>query len=145
MALSFAMTATFANTPQFKDYPAKVYTGPAAKLKLNNEFAKTFKTRFSSALNQKPTFAGEYVLVSWGCGAGCVVDAFVNKRTGEVVEDSFGGDGEETIEASRLNSKLLVTKETIVDGDYNPIGERVKHYTIENSKFKLIKLVPLKK
>ncbi|WP_429168181.1 hypothetical protein [Aeromonas rivipollensis] len=59
--------------PRKEDYPAPaVYKGKPAKLSLDSELARTFRTRLTAALSQKPVYAGEYVLTGWGCGSsGC--------------------------------------------------------------------------
>lgn len=52
--------------PRTKDYPAPpVYKGKPAKLSLDSELARTFRTRLTAALSQKPVYAGEYVLTGW--------------------------------------------------------------------------------
>lgn len=131
---------SFAKTPQFNDYPVKAYNGKPAKILLNNEKAKTYKTRLSSALSQKPVFAGEYVLVSWGCGMGCESHHFVNKRTGQVVEKGFGGEMDiDDIQQYKLNSNLLIAGGSEFDENYNEIGTFTNYYLMKNSKLELIK------
>ena len=125
--------------PQFKDYPAKLYAGKPAKLLLNNETAKLFKTRLSEALKQKPVYAGEYVLASWGCGTQCVSYTFVNKRTGQVLDKDFGGETGDEIKSFKVDSKLLITHTTNYDNDYNVIGGATNFNVIENGKLSVIK------
>jgi hypothetical protein len=96
-------------TPKFGDYPVgPIYSGPAARLATNNELAKSFRTRFRDALTQAPNFAGEYVATGWGCGTSCGITAFVNKRTGQVVNFTFGGEEGPSAYRFSVNSKLLV-------------------------------------
>ncbi|WP_417211972.1 hypothetical protein [Acinetobacter venetianus] len=135
---------SYAKDPQFNDYPANIYNGKPAKLLLNNETAKMFKTRLSEALKSKPVFAGEYVIAGWGCGAGCASYTFVNKRTGQVVEQDFGGETGDEIQKYQLDSNLLIARGSIFDGDYNEIGSTTKYYVMKNSKLMLIKSVPNK-
>ncbi|HAF21422.1 MAG TPA: hypothetical protein DCK93_00685, partial [Blastocatellia bacterium] len=73
-----------ANLPHFKDYPAsEMYKGATAPLVLTRA-DQTFKTRLRwAAKNQKPNFAGHYILTSWGCGAECVMGAVIDARTGK--------------------------------------------------------------
>lgn len=136
---------SFAKDPQFSDYPAKAYNGKPAKLLLNNETARLFKTRLSAALSQKPVFAGEYVLTGWGCGAECLSYTFVNKRTGQVVEQDFGGETGDEIQKYKLDSNLLITRGSEFDDDYNEIGSNTNYYLMKNGKLELIKKVPNKK
>lgn len=135
---------SFAKDPQFSDYPAKAYSGKAAKLLVNNETAKLFKTRLSASLNQKPVFAGEYVLASWGCGAGCVSYTFVNKRTGQVIEQEFGGELGDELQKYKLDSNLLISRGSEFDANYNEIGSSTNYYLMKNAKLELIKKVPNK-
>ena len=52
--------------PQYKDYPANIYSGKTAPLKVNNETSRMFKSRLQDGLkHNKVAFAGEYALVSW--------------------------------------------------------------------------------
>ena len=53
--------------------------------------AREYRSRFSEALAGESVFAGEYILVQWGCGTACVEQAFVSKRSGEVLDVRFGG------------------------------------------------------
>lgn len=139
---SFAQAS--ANTPEFKDYPAaSVYTSKPAPLIINNEVAKLYKTRLNAALKQKPVYAGEYVLASWGCGMTCQIYTFVNKKTGQVIEKSFGGETGEEIEKFKINSKLLITHETDLESTQIPAAEFMNFYIIEKDKFKLIKKIAI--
>jgi hypothetical protein len=71
--------------PRFKDYQAgEMYTGPTARLVLTKGDL-AFKTRLRwAAKNQKPNFAGHYILTSWGCGAQCLMGAVIEAKTGKV-------------------------------------------------------------
>lgn len=139
--LCAASHTSFAKDPQFSDYPAKLYNGKPAKLLLNNETAKLFKTRLTASLAQKPVFAGEYVLAGWGCGAECISYTFVNKRTGQVVEQDFGGETGDEIQKYKLDSNLLITRGSEFDSNYNEIGSSTNYFLIKNGKFELLKKV----
>lgn len=78
-------------SPRAEDYPAPpVYKGKPARLLLDSEFARTFRTRLTATLSQKPVYAGEYVLTGWGCGSsGCYNKVLVNKRTGQALDTVF--------------------------------------------------------
>ncbi|KQX02354.1 MULTISPECIES: hypothetical protein [Acinetobacter] len=129
--------------PQFSDYPVKaVYTGKTAKLDLSDPSANMFRTRLRDALTQKPDFAGEYVTTMWGCGGGCRVYSFVNKRTGQLLADGFGGEERtEDVIATRSNSRLLVTQEEHMDQNYAVDQVTTRFYVLEKNRFKLIKTI----
>ena len=76
--------------PHFKDYSvSEMYKGKTASLVLNRDDLP-FKTRLrSAARNQKPNFAGHYILTSWGCGAECLMGAVIDAKTGKVYRLSF--------------------------------------------------------
>lgn len=149
-----------AGNPKFKDYPAPPrYDGPPAKLSLDSDFAKEYRSRLTEAMSDAPVFAGEYVATGWGCGSGgCYVQALVNKRTGKAIETTFGAHnvtvdfenfveervGEE-IEAMKVDSSLLVTREVTEDDDGNPHEYFAKFYVIDNGQLKLIKKVAIPK
>lgn len=73
-----------ASVPHFKDYPiSEIYKGRPAPLVLTRDDL-TFKTRLRwAAKNQKPNFAGHYILTTWGCGALCLMGAVIDAKTGK--------------------------------------------------------------
>lgn len=129
--------------PQYSDYPVRsIYTGKTASLDLSDPDAKLFRTRLSEALKRKPDFAGEYVSTMWGCGANCRSYSFVNKRTGKLLKDGFGGEErQEDLLETKVNSRLLVTQEEIMNDDYEVESITQRFYILENGKFKLIKTI----
>lgn len=131
------------SVPQFTDYPVKsVYTGKTAQLDMTDPDARMFRTRLREALKEKPDFAGEYVITMWGCGASCRVYSFVNKRTGKLLADGFGGEGsQEDVIASKATSRLLVTQEENMNEDWEVESVTTRFYVFENNKFKLLKTV----
>lgn len=73
----------------FKDYPAKVYTGKKAPLKLGDW--RSFRTRLGAAHKDgEINFAGNYIVTTWGCGMSCVSGAMIDKRTGRVYDIPLG-------------------------------------------------------
>ena len=133
--------------PKFKDYPAgPLYTGPAAKLALNNDLAKDFRTRLSEVLSDKPVFAGEYVSATWGCGTSCAITAFVSKRTGKTLEETFGGEFGPYLSEARIDSRLIVAEGPVLDKDYNDTGSYAAYfYALEGDELKLIRTIPIKR
>jgi hypothetical protein len=78
------LAASAQGAPKFVDYPAKVYRGRNAKVRLDTPQAQTFRTRLKEAARQRPNFAGHYVLVTWGCGTQCQSGAVVDVLSGMV-------------------------------------------------------------
>ena len=127
-------------TPKFRDYPvSEVYTGKTAPLILKKS-DRTFKTRLhEAAKNERPNFAGRYIMTFWGCGTSCVMGAVIDAKTGSVhwwnfticcwrndVDDKF-----EPIEV-RPNSRLIVFSGARNEKD----GDAGTHfYKIENGRF----------
>lgn len=133
---------TNAKKPQFTDYTVnKIYQGKSAKLLIKSDFEKDYKTRLNWALKEKPNFAGEYVITYWGCGAGCRVHSIINKRTGEVLDDGFGGEIGPYLEQFKLNSKLIISHGPEYDENGNEVenGQYFTYfYIVEKNKLKLI-------
>lgn len=66
--------------PRGSDFPVRyIYKGKPGKLDLSNPQARKYRTILRSALEQSPNFAGEYIIVMWGCGTDCRVYSFINK------------------------------------------------------------------
>ena len=131
--------------PQFKDYSTKIYNGKTAALAMNNDTAKTFRTRLRAALQEKPNFAGEYVVTMWGCGMGCRSYNFVNKRTGEVLSESFGGEEGQEVDSFKANSRLLVTLSEVYEDNSDTANYYAYFYELKDKKFHLIKKVKTEK
>lgn len=128
--------------PQFTDYPVKVYAGKTSQLDLSDDSARLFRTRLRDALKEKPNFAGEYVITMWGCGASCRTYAFINKRTGKLLEDGFGSEGsQEDVVASKASSRLLVTQEENMNSNWDVESITIRFYLFEKNKFKLLKTI----
>lgn len=136
--------------PKFKDYPAApLYSGAPGQLQTNSELARSYRTRLGDAMSAEPVFAGEYILTGWGCGGSCYTSAFVNKRTGQVIDTTFNAysasrdDKEvrigEEIELMRIDSNLLVTRQVTED---HPPQYFANFYVLENGQLKLIKQLP---
>src|SRR5262249_31492183 len=77
--------------------------------------ARTYRTALRQEVKEQPDFAGHYTLVQIGCGAGCVIVAIVEARSGRVFfpgalrQIHSAGWGHEPRGAEyRLSSRLLV-------------------------------------
>ena len=119
----------------FEKYPAKIYKGKKAPLKLGEW--SSFRTRLKAAHKDgEINFAGNYIVTTWGCGTSCVSGAMIDKRSGKVygiplgeieteTEDEDGvtpyesgmecvADGFELDDDERLafypNSRLFITR-----------------------------------
>jgi hypothetical protein len=76
--------------PRFDQYPAtRQWDGIQRKPILNRD-TRFFRTRIREAAKDDPNFAGHYVLLAVGCGAGCVHIYVIDKNTGTVWEPSLG-------------------------------------------------------
>lgn len=142
-------------SPQAEDYPAPpVYKGKPAKLSLDSELARTFRTRLTAALSQEPVYAGEYVLTGWGCGSsGCYNQALVNKRTGKVLDAVFNAyssydvsDDSDTrvgewIESPQIDSNLLTTTKVENSQDGESFIYYTNYYVVDKNQLTLIKTV----
>jgi len=103
-----------AKVPQFSDYPAPVFKGKNAAMQLN-ENTKNYRTRFGYLKNEKPNFAGHYVIDFLGCGSFTDYEIYY-----------------------RANSRLFITS-----GGYdNEEGCSTKYFIEQNGQFKLIKTQP---
>jgi hypothetical protein len=139
--------------PKFGDYPAgPIYSGPAARLATNNELAKSFRTRFRDALTQAPNFAGEYVATGWGCGTSCGITAFVNKRTGQVINFTFGGEQGPSAYRFSVNSNLLVAVDSewlmgwgdgAIKDDKGNWKYQAHYFTFDGTSFREVATVPI--
>ena len=136
----------YAQVPKFSDYPAKAYTGKNAPLVLN-KMTSNFKTRFRALANEKPNYAGQYVVDFFGCGGGCISGMVYNVKTGatqflpfDTLAGCYTDDGyiDQSIDY-HVNSKLFIAY-----GSDGSVGGKcsVKYYLEQNGKFKLIKSIP---
>ncbi len=141
--LMLSLANAQSDVPQFTDYRVtSAYIGKPAPVILNSRDKKMFRTRLREAAKERPNFAGDYVLTTWGCGTSCITGAVVNLRTGRVVFlpgsiCCWQGEGERLI--FRLNSRLLVTA-----GIMNEQSEHGAHFfKFTGTKFKHLKTIPV--
>ncbi len=52
----------------------------------------------------------------------CAIYSFINKRTGKILEKTFGGELGENVAVATPDSRLLITKKEIVNDDYETLG-----------------------
>ena len=74
--------------PRFEDFRvSSVYRGRTARTDFStNPDARRFHTRLTLRPSDRPNFAGEWVIVTWGCGTACQSGAMVSARTGRIVD-----------------------------------------------------------
>lgn len=77
-----------ASAPRFADYPAgrRTVVRPARPILVGAE-ARHYRTVIRLGAAEGPNFAGNFTIVRWGCGAGCIDWAIVDARTGRIVID----------------------------------------------------------
>lgn len=84
-SLLLTVHASDNESPKFSDYPVDaIYTGKPAAVQLKTKNDKMFRTRLQDAKTMPISFAGEYAIVTWGCGTGCLFGAAVSHKTGKV-------------------------------------------------------------
>lgn len=131
--------------PQFDDYNVKkIYKGKNAKLVMTKE-DRMFRTRLRLAAKQKPNFAGQFILETWGCGASCLSGAAIDAKTGKVYwlpHTTCCWAFEENLSPidARLNSRLIIfsglRNESEKDNEYD-----MHFYEFKNGRFVFIKTV----
>jgi hypothetical protein len=84
MGLSAAIAQSGDERPQFKTFAAAYRDVRAAMPVLDTKDKRQFRTRLRAAANERPNFAGHYVLLRWGCGTSCVAGAVIDAFTGQV-------------------------------------------------------------
>ena len=130
---------------RFADYQAVPYQGKNRTLVMD-EFGRSYRTRLSDAIkNQKPAFAGHYLVTGWGCGSGgCNTGAVINAKTGvatpfPVSISSAPQDRQEHI--YNLNSRLMIFA-GYLEGSEHSDGPAVEFYEFKNGKFIFLETRP---
>lgn len=97
------------DAPRFKDYPAKPYVGPNAVPDVRSDRrSRMYRTQLRDWAREKPNFAGQYILATWGCGTGCTQIAVIDALTGRV----FHPPGARTNSIVNVHDALLVGGDT---------------------------------
>lgn len=138
--------AQAAPVPQFAHYPAQVYTGKNAALKLNAD-TRSFRTRFRALAQEKPNFAGHYAIGYAGCGTGCIIAMMVDVKSGasqfvSALNDCPPkNDGDEWRDKDinfQTNSRLMVLTGVTEEGGDAPSVCRREYWLEQNGKLKRI-------
>jgi hypothetical protein len=75
--------------PTFEDCPATVNMKYHATHLVLDARSRAYHSVIADAARGPVNFAGHYVLAQWGCGAGCVMAAAVDTKTGRVTSLPF--------------------------------------------------------
>jgi hypothetical protein len=155
-AFLFATTASAQadNIPRFESYPATVYKGRVAPVRISTPLARTFRTRLREGSKDGVNFAGHYTVVEWGCGAGCLQVGIIDAKTGVV---SFPKElagfmvwfwGKEDYDALQFkpDSRLIILSGSpATEGDNEGAKTGLFYYEWTGSGLKLIKFVEKKR
>ncbi|MDO5693370.1 MAG: hypothetical protein Q4G70_13010 [Pseudomonadota bacterium] len=140
--------------PQFKDYPAQPVQVQRNHPLVMDDFGKAYRTRLSDAIkSEKPSFAGKYLVVRWGCGSsGCNTGAVVDVTTGKAtpfpvsmssvfpLKPEFEGKDEQELHY-RLDSRLMVFAGNL-ETDHGEGTDTVEFYEFTGDGFRFIKSLP---
>lgn len=112
---------------RFSDFPATIYTGKTATVRLDTPEAKDYKTALQDAARGKPDFAGHFVLATWGCGQQCQYGAAIDLKTGAVtfLPGTICCSEEKVLVSYRADSSLLV-----LGGLLNEDGKDSYHFFV---------------
>lgn len=94
------------NIPRFEDYPAEKGLNRMAEA-VDLDFypdARNYQTVLTNGFKKPPNFAGQYVIVTHGCGSQCQRHWIISKETGEVADSFYTTDGL----IYKLDSALLI-------------------------------------
>ncbi len=96
----------------FNDYQVTVYKGKLADPDFSTDpDAKRFITRIKNECANGINFAGQYTLVTWGCGSPCQSGVVVDRKTGEI----FGGYGTALGSEFKKDSKMIIRNVGAID------------------------------
>ncbi len=141
---------------KFEDYPAEEYcTGRNSSLILD-DFGYTYRTRLRDAIsNGKPTFAGKYIVASWGCGSGgCNTGGIIDAKTGRaypfpvslssVIQNNSEGEAIDDFQEHKyqLNSRLMMFAGNLEGSDHTDGSDVIEYYEFKDGKFIFIKSMP---
>lgn len=119
--------------PKFEDYPVRIedqYSkNPVSVNFVGSKLDGNYQTMIRKSMARGVNFAGQYVIVEWGCGVSCQNHALINAKTGKIVasglESSYGAE-------FKKDSTLLIINPRADTWD----GLKIKptYYSIEDGK-----------
>jgi hypothetical protein len=146
MLVAVAPAGAQGGAPRFEDYAVRgTYAGPSHAPVIATRDEREFRTRLREGAEEKPNFAGHYVVALWGCGSGCVMGGVIDAKTGKVTMIPFTlccWDVEQPDDFEpvvfRVDSSLIV-----FDGarDENEADKGKHYYAFEGGRFKELKTV----
>ena len=147
------------DAPGFESFRVSVWRGGVAPLNLNSHpLARKFRTASREQIKEEGiNFAGNYTLVSVGCGTGCSISGMVDARTGKayfpkeftgwtsIVGDYEMSEGEEPWTFQKNSSLLRAIGRPRIGGvdeeRYGPSG--IYYYEWLKNRLRLVKFVPV--
>jgi hypothetical protein len=76
--------------PEFEDYSvAATFAGKMHSIVLATPLDRKYRTAIKETVAEGVNFAGQYVVVDWGCGTGCEEFVIVDAKTGTVYDPPF--------------------------------------------------------
>jgi len=76
--------------PEFKDYSiAEIFGGKMHPVILATPLDRKYRTVIREGFAKGVNFAGQYVVVDWGCGTGCQKFVIIDAKTGTVYDPPF--------------------------------------------------------
>ncbi|RAK21787.1 hypothetical protein B0I03_105223 [Flavobacterium aquaticum] len=134
----------------FKDYKTEYKeTTEKAKIDFNsNPTAKSYKTVISEIYKiEKVNFAGNYIIVTWGCGTSCISGAMVDVRDGKVYDlpndDEWEGIGN-SVNSDKESTLLITSLSGMNLGEGIEALEKYWNWNEANKKFEFIKIAEVK-
>lgn len=76
-------------TPAFEDCPATIQQIHKTPRLIFDAPSRHYHSAIERAVQRSPNFAGHFVMAEWGCGAGCVMAATIDMKTGHVTSLPF--------------------------------------------------------
>lgn len=122
--------------PGFQDYPvAEVFSGSPASPRVVRSYERRYRSAITNGVKKGygvleepegkerpgPNFAGQYIVVQWGCGTECFQYAVVSARTGRIFQPPVPGQHHEYFDTGyldfRLRSRLMIVRTNCGMGD----------------------------
>lgn len=158
--------------PRFEGYPAgKIFTGTLVAPKLVTPLEQSCAEQIRDGVKEGygvfrdgkeqtgPNFAGNLIVIQWGCGAPCLRMAIVDARTGDVYYPPISADGvvarsfdlplltvgnvvsRNSEVQFRLNSKLMIIKTTPSQSGRHPAY--TFYFLWRRNRWTLLRKIPL--
>lgn len=119
----------------FDQYSTAIYEGPIVLPNFagRQKAFRDYRTRITEGAKQGVNFAGNYHIVTSGCGAGCQMGFVIDERTGTVHDLDYGGEEQMYLNLDAKPDSTLL-KATYFDGS----NCRDEAATWDGSRFQVI-------